>query len=131
MVAALCAVAAIAPTILRSADALFRPSPRARTSFAAILVALPVIAVAAVLARAGGPVDLYESFKAAPAPTHGDVGGRLFSLSGSNRADYWSVAWHSYEDHPAFGAGAGTFARTWLRNRPVPQPVRDAHSPSV
>jgi tetratricopeptide (TPR) repeat protein len=81
-----------------------------------------------VLLRLGGPTAAYDSFKAAPAPTHGDVRGRVFSLSGSNRADYWRVAWRAYEDHPALGSGAGTYSRAWLRERPVPQPVQDAHS---
>jgi len=128
LVPALGAVAATAPVVLRSAEAIYRPSARARKAFAAGLLALPVVATAAVLVRVGGPAAAYDSFTAAPAPTHGDVRGRIFSLSGSNRADYWNVAWRSYGRHPASGAGAGTFARTWLRHRPVPQPVRDAHS---
>jgi hypothetical protein len=99
-----------------------------RRAFAASLVALPVLVAAAVLIRLGGPAAAYDSFKAAPTPTHGDVRGRVFSLSGSNRADYWHVAWRVYEDHPALGAGAGTYSRWWLRERPVPQPVQDAHS---
>jgi tetratricopeptide (TPR) repeat protein len=33
-----------------------------------------------------------------------------------------------YADRPALGAGAGTYSRWWLRERPVPQPVQDAHS---
>jgi hypothetical protein len=56
------------------------------------------------------------------------VRGRVFSLSGSSRADYWRVAWQVYENHPGLGAGAGTYSRSWLRERPVPQPVQDAHS---
>ncbi len=124
----LSALAAAVPYVLRSAEARYHPSPRARQAFAAVLIALPVLAVAAVLVRLGGPAEAYDSFKAAPAPTHGDVQGRVFSLSGSNRADYWRVAWRVYEDHPALGAGAGTYSRSWLRERPVPQPVQDAHS---
>jgi O-Antigen ligase len=106
----------------------YRPSLRMRRAFAAGLIALPVVVAAAVLIRLGGPAAAYDSFTATPAPTHGDVRGRVFSLSGSNRADYWHVAWRVYEDHPALGAGAGTYSRSWLRERPVPQPVQDAHS---
>ena len=124
----LSALAVAVPYVLRSAEARYHPSPRARQAFAAVLIALPVLAVAAVLVRLGGPAEAYDSFKAAPAPTHGDVQGRVFSLSGSNRADYWRVAWRVYEEHPALGAGAGTYSRSWLRERPVPQPVQDAHS---
>jgi tetratricopeptide (TPR) repeat protein len=123
-----CALALAVPYVLRSAETRYRPSLRVRQAFAATLIALPVIVLAAVLILLGGPAAAYDSFKAAPAPTHGDVRGRVLSLSGSNRADYWHVAWRVYEDHPALGAGAGTYSRSWLRERPVPQPVQDAHS---
>jgi O-Antigen ligase len=123
-----CALALVVPYVLGSAEARYRPPLRVRQAFAATLIALPVVVVAAVLIRLGGPAAAYDSFKAAPAPTHGDVQGRVLSLSGSNRADYWHVAWRVYEDHPTLGAGAGTYSRSWLRERPVPQPVQDAHS---
>jgi hypothetical protein len=124
----LCALSAAVPLLLRSGEARYRPSLRVRRAFAVALVALPVVVAAAVLIRLGGPTAAYDSFKAAPTPTHGDVRGRVFSLSGSNRAAYWRVAWRVYEEHPALGAGAGTYSRSWLRERPVPQPVQDAHS---
>jgi hypothetical protein len=124
----LCALSAAIPVVLGSAATVYNPSRRVRTVFAAAFVATPVVLAAAVLVKVGGPAGAYESFRAAPTPTHGDAAERVLSLSGSNRADYWSVAWRSYEDHRAVGAGAGTFARTWLQERPVPQPVKDAHS---
>jgi hypothetical protein len=124
----LCVLSAAVPVALRSAAAVYHPSLRARRAFAAVLVALPLVVAAAGLAKLGGPGDAWDSFKAAPTPTHGNPRERVLSLAGSNRAEYWSVAWRSYEAEPALGAGAGTFARTWLRERPVPQPVRDAHS---
>jgi hypothetical protein len=124
----LCAATAAVPLVMRSRKTWYQPSLRARRAFAVILVALPVVVAAAALVRLGGPTAAYDSFKAAPAPTHGDARGRVFSLSGSNRADYWRVAWRVYEDHPALGAGAGAYSRSWLRDRPVPQPVQDAHS---
>jgi hypothetical protein len=121
-------IAAAIPFALRLSAGTYRPSPAVRRVFAGALVALPVLVAAAALVRLGGPDGAYDSFRAAPTPTHGDPGSRVFSLSGSNRADYWAVAWRSYEDHPALGAGAGTYARTWLRERPLPKPVIDAHS---
>jgi len=124
----LCALSMAVPLLLRAGEARYRPSLRVRRAFAGALVALPVVVAAAVLVRLGGPSAAYDSFKAAPAPTHGDVRGRVFSLSGSNRADYWRVAWRVYEDDPALGAGAGAYSRSWLHERPVPQPVQDAHS---
>lgn len=124
----LCALSAVGPLALRWRKARYGPSPRARRALAVTLIVLPVVVVVGVLIRLGGPTEAYDSFKAAPAPTHGDVQARVFSLSGSSRADYWGVAWEAYEDNPALGAGAGTYSRLWLRERPVPQPVQDAHS---
>ncbi len=122
----LCAASAATAAALRSVRiTVTRP---ARTAFAAALVGIPLAAAVAVLVRLGGPGGAYEKFREAPAPVHGDVGGRLLTASGSNRADYWGVAWNSFQDAPLLGEGAGTYARTWLAERPIPQPVRDAHS---
>jgi hypothetical protein len=38
------------------------------------------------------------------------------------------VAWLEYEHHPLLGGGAGSYQRFWLRHRPAPLPVRNAHS---
>ncbi len=122
----LCAVSAGTEATLRSVRITVPQG--ARTAFAATLVAIPFAAAAVVLVSQGGPGGVYGAFREAPAPVHGDVGSRLFSASGSNRADYWSVAWRTYEDDPLLGEGAGTYARAWLAERPIPQPVRDAHN---
>lgn len=128
LVSLLCMLAAGVPVLLRAAENLYTPSRRTRAAFAASLAAVPVVIGAAALVKLGGPTGAYDAFKAAPTPTHGNASQRVLSLSGSNRADYWSVAWESYEHHPVLGRGAGTYARTWMRERPVPQPVTDAHS---
>jgi len=57
-----------------------------------------------------------------------DKNRRLFSLSGSSRAQYWHVAWREVENHPWLGSGAGSFQRNWLRLRPAQLPVLDAHN---
>jgi O-antigen ligase len=46
----------------------------------------------------------------------------------SNRADYWRVAWDAAGEHPLRGLGPGGFGPAWLRERPYPEPVKDAHS---
>jgi hypothetical protein len=96
---------------------------------AALLV---VVAAAVALVRVGGPEGAarraYHAFNA-PAPLVGqDASGRLFSLSGSNRSEYWRVAWREWKDHPVLGGGAGSYQRFWLRHRSNDLPVRDAHS---
>jgi O-antigen ligase len=99
-----------------------------------LLAAALLLAVAAVVAlvRVGGPQGAvrraYHAFNA-PAPLVGqDSSRRLFSLSGSNRSEYWRVAWREWTDHPLLGGGAGSFQRFWLRHRSNDLPVRDAHS---
>jgi O-antigen ligase len=100
-----------------------------------LAVGLAVVAVAIVaagLVKVGGPQAAvrraYHAFNA-PAPlVKSDTSGRLFSLSGSNRSDYWRVAWREVRDHPALGGGAGSYQRFWLRYRRADLPVRDAHS---
>jgi O-Antigen ligase len=122
----LCAGSAGAAAALRSTQ--IQVPPAARTAFAAALIGIVAAVPVSAIAALGGPSDAYDAFKQAPAPVHGDVGARVFSASGSSRAHYWGVAWRAYEDEPLRGQGAGTYGRSWLAERPVPQPVLDAHS---
>jgi hypothetical protein len=87
-----------------------------------------VVAVAVALVRVGGPAGAVRKFSGAPPTVKAGKQRRLLSLSGSSRAQYWHVAWREYESHPWLGAGAGGFQRGWLRLRPAPLPVLDAHS---
>jgi hypothetical protein len=89
-------------------------------------VAIPV-AAGVVLAVAVAGVAAARSFDSATG-TPAEGAARLRTLSGSSRADYWRVARRDVRDHPALGSGAGSYGRYWLRERPVPQPARDAHS---
>jgi O-antigen ligase len=89
-------------------------------------VAVATAAVITVAVAAAG-IAVVRSFDSATV-TPGSGASRLRSLSGSNRAEYWRVAWHDVEDNPALGSGAGSYGRYWLRERPVTQPARDAHS---
>jgi hypothetical protein len=44
------------------------------------------------------------------------------------RLRFWAVAARSAADAPLRGAGAGSFARTWLVRRPVPRRATNAHN---
>ena len=85
-------------------------------------------AVAILVVRAGGPAAAVRAFSHAPPAVKPGEHRRLLSLSGSSRAQYWHVAWKEYASAPWLGTGAGTFQRRWLRDRPAPLPVLDAHS---
>jgi O-antigen ligase len=95
-----------------------------------VVVAAAVVAalVALALVRARGPGGAIRAFSHSAPTVKADKNRRLFSLSGSSRAQYWNVAWREIEEHPWLGSGAGSFQRNWLRLRPAELPVLDAHS---
>jgi O-antigen ligase len=51
-----------------------------------------------------------------------------FGTGVSNRYDYWRVAWHTFEDDPIQGVGAGAFSVPWFRSRSIDENVTDPHS---
>jgi hypothetical protein len=51
-----------------------------------------------------------------------------FGTGVSNRYDYWRVAWHTFEDDPIQGVGAGAFSVPWFKARSIDENVTDAHS---
>jgi O-antigen ligase len=89
-------------------------------------VSIPV-AACLVLALAVAAVAVARGFHSSTT-TPSSGASRLTTVSGSNRAEYWRVAWEDVGDYPAVGSGAGSWGRYWLQERPVPQPARDAHS---
>jgi hypothetical protein len=108
------------------------PPRAARMVWAAVLAAVLLGALAAAFERYGSPPTLarraYHAF-VAPPPSHGaDLNTRLFSLSSNGRVDLWRAAWHEAEAHPWLGAGAGGYERYWVRHRPTPAGVQDAHN---
>jgi O-Antigen ligase len=99
---------------------------------ATLLVALTVVGGGLAIARAGGPTKLvgnaYDAFVSPERPTGQDLNQRLVNLSGSGRADYWRVAWREFRENPLLGAGAGSYERYWVRDRPNAFFARDAHN---
>jgi O-antigen ligase len=106
-------------------------TPRVRrgafVALAAAAAAAAVIAVAAVGGPASALTELRDRFEAAPAvgPSLND---RLFSISGTGRAETIRAAWDAGADHLVGGTGAGTFEIVWYEHRPKAAVVRDAHS---
>ena len=52
---------------------------------------------------------------------------RLRSVD-SNRYAYWRIAVDTFTAHPVAGVGSGGFGTEWVRERKLPEFVRDAHS---
>jgi len=131
-IAVLALAAAFVPAAVDRLEARVRLSTMARRGLVLLVALLLVAAAVAALVRVGGPQGAvrraYHAFNA-PAPLVGqDSSRRLFSLSGSNRSEYWRVAWREWTDRPVLGGGSGSFQRFWLRHRNNDLPVRDAHS---
>jgi hypothetical protein len=106
-----------------------------RAGWVALVAALVAsfLAIAVVgLVRIGGPQALWErsadAFRASQWPPDSSLQGRLFTVSGHNRSDYWHVAWSEASSHPWLGSGGGTYDLYWTQERPVPVGALDAHN---
>lgn len=106
--------------------------PRAPTA-RVVLAILAVTFVAGVFVLAGGPhtvADSWSSFKNATntAPASNGPAGRLLSLSGEGRYQYWVSAVHAFTTDPIGGVGAGTFQFWWAAHGSIYSYVINAHS---
>jgi hypothetical protein len=125
-------VAAVLVPLLAFAEQRVRPTAAAIRLLTAVAAGAALVAVAGALVAAGGPVAIVErgidSFSEPLPAGAGDLEGRLLSVSGNGRSDYWRVAGGMVRDEPVLGAGAGSFERRWLRERPTSFYARDAHN---
>ncbi|MBI5103620.1 MAG: O-antigen ligase family protein [Solirubrobacterales bacterium] len=95
------------------------PLPPRHGWIAAGVVLAMLVVPAAIAAGEDGPNSAGERF--------GASAGRL-ATADSPRYAYWDVALRGFGEDPVVGAGAGSFAVTWLRERDERKPARDAHS---
>jgi hypothetical protein len=106
-------------------------APRVRRAYVTALAVAAALLVAAAFVRVGNPVAFVsratDAFRRTP-PASSNLNARLFTLSNDNRSAYWRVAWDEYTAHPLLGSGAGSYMRYWLRDRPHPYGVRNAHN---
>jgi hypothetical protein len=118
--------------LLAGLERRLRITPQVRRVCLVALAATAVAVLAAVLVRIGNPITFVnhatDAFSTDAPATGGDLNRRLITLSGHTRSDYWTAAWHEARDHPLLGGGGDTFRRYWLRYRPVPAGVLNAHS---
>ena len=82
------------------------------------------------IVRVGNPVTFVghatDAFTTEAAAASGELNGRLVTLSGHSRSQYWSVAWREARENPLLGGGGETFRRYWLRYRPAQLDVLNA-----
>jgi hypothetical protein len=134
----LCLLAGVCSSALVFAERRLARVQRGRVAYGTALALVAIVGAAAIVAVFGSPWSIvrdgYQQFTTAPSPINEtgkvpeDLNRRLFSFSGSGRSVIWHVAWRDASEHPWLGSGAGTFQLAWLRDRPRPGQVLDAHS---
>lgn len=105
---------------------------RIRRGFARALVATLAALLALAPLLVGNPASFVshatDAFRSERPASGGDLNRRLITLSGHTRAQYWDVASLEVRKNPLLGGGGGTFRRYWLRYRPAPVDVLNAHN---
>jgi O-antigen ligase/polysaccharide polymerase Wzy-like membrane protein len=99
---------------------------------AGVAVVTVLVAGTVFVAQRGGPLNFVDQrvseFKRVGYPNFQGQGTRFGVNVGSNRHDFWRVAVDQGGDHPLIGAGAGSFAISYLQERKSPESPRDPHS---
>ena len=89
-----------------------------------------VVAVVGFLAVKGSPLtpigDAWDDFKGGG--QQAEVGQSRFTTAGTNRYDFWTVAWDLFEDKPLNGIGADNFQAEYLRRGNSGEQPDYAHS---
>ncbi len=128
----LAVAAGLAGAGLWLADRRVTPPRQARLAFGGAAALVLVIGLLGVFVHYGGPVELvrkgYDSFTTTSNAPTVNLNKRLFTFSGSYRAELWHTAWHDYKAHPVLGSGPGTYEWYWDEHRPIQHKVRDAHN---
>ncbi|HEU4707577.1 MAG TPA: O-antigen ligase family protein [Solirubrobacterales bacterium] len=101
-----------------------RFSPQQAAAAAAVLLLAALIAAAAFDAP-GRASNGWDEFKSGGA---GFGSGRLGSVGGENRYEFWRSALDENATRPLTGTGSGSFELWWARHATTSEPVHDTHS---
>ncbi|HEX2125228.1 MAG TPA: O-antigen ligase family protein [Thermoleophilaceae bacterium] len=135
-VGAVLLAAALAPIVFGAAALLDRRvrAPRrvergAGLALAALAAGALFVGAVVYVSERGNPAtdvaDAWDEFKTNPTPAGGAT--RLGAL-GSNRYDFWRVAWNQFESAPLKGVGADTFQQAYLADARSGEQPRYPHS---
>jgi tetratricopeptide (TPR) repeat protein len=98
----------------------------------ALLAVLALGAGVVALAAVNDPVDklsdTWSEFKQGYSDEPPSESESRFASAGSNRYDFWTVAWDGFEDEPIRGLGAENFQRLYLREGASTEKPRYPHS---
>ena len=107
---------------------LWRPWSMRRSSVVVLALAGLVLAAGIVSEADSILARQWNAFVASQSVAVEDQRDRLAVASANGRIEHWQVAVDSWREAPLHGSGAGTYAKTWARERPVQFTVQDAHS---
>jgi O-antigen ligase len=127
-------VAGVGAWAVALADHRARPSARtermAGRGLAASAALVFVLGMVVFVSVKGSPftyvADGWREFKTENSPFGGE--SRFSGSLGSNRYDFWRVAWHRFEDKPITGIGADNFQQAYLAERRSLNDPRYPHS---
>jgi hypothetical protein len=136
-VVAIVGAAAVAGSLAGMGALADRAQPRSRTlerraglALAGVCVALLVVGSVVYVAARGNPVtdvtDAWDEFKSTGTPGGGE--SRLDLRLGSNRYDFWRVAWDEFAGAPVVGIGADNFQQAYLAEGTSHEQPRYPHS---
>jgi O-antigen ligase len=120
--------------LLAMGDRRARPSrtrdKRAGQVLAATAVAAVALGLIVFVAAKGSPFtaasDAWHEFKTQPSPS--GSGSRFTATLGTNRFDFWRVAWDQFTDAPLVGKGADNYQQAYLLGRHSLETPRYPHS---
>ena len=99
---------------------------RAHATAATVAVVVLALVVAVALDAPGRASDGWHEFERGGGPGAGT--GRLNSVAGQSRYQFWRAALHENATKPLTGTGSGTFELWWARHATTDESVRDTHS---
>ncbi|MEA2468721.1 MAG: hypothetical protein QOJ57_2847 [Thermoleophilaceae bacterium] len=132
LVAALLAglVAAGAAVLDRRARASREQERRAGRALAVAAAAVALVGLVVFVAAFGSPFTVaskgWHEFKTEPSPYGGE--SRFTGSLGTNRYDFWRVAWNRFEHAPLTGIGSDNFQEAYLARRRSDNAPKYPHS---
>lgn len=128
--------ALVAALAFGSVEPRLRLPARAGTAIArgaaAVAALVLLVGAGAFIARHGGPIDFIDQrvdeFTKVGYPDLREQGVRYGANVGSNRHDFWRVAYREGLDDPLRGGGGGSFETVYQRDRLSNETPEDPHS---
>jgi hypothetical protein len=130
MAAAMLALGLTIAVADRAVEASGRTVETVRTGVGAVVALAVTIGLVLVLVEVGNPAtkvsDAWDEFKSGE--DQAEQGSSRFTTGGTNRYDFWTVAWDLFENRPLTGIGSENFQEEYLRVGSSGEEPRFPHS---